>query len=59
MRTITVVGGNLYRVALEQLGDATAWLAIARLNGLTDPTIQGLVTLVIPLPAMGGTPELP
>lgn len=48
MRTITVVGGNLFRIAAEQLGDATQWIRIAQLNGLSDPMLAGVVTLVIP-----------
>jgi hypothetical protein len=46
--TITVAGGNLFRIASEQYGDATAWTTIAKANGLTDPEIAGLVTLTIP-----------
>ena len=53
MRTITVAGGDLYRIALEQLGDATAWVAIARANGLADPTLQGVVKLGIPASKAG------
>lgn len=48
MKTITVAGGNLYQVALEQLGDATQWSRIAELNGLIDPMLTGIVTLQIP-----------
>jgi nucleoid-associated protein YgaU len=48
MRTITVAGGNLFQIAAEQLGDATQWLRIAQANNLSDPELQGLVTLVIP-----------
>jgi hypothetical protein len=46
--TVTVAGGNLFRVALEQLGDCTQWNRIAKLNGLQDPWLTGLVTLKIP-----------
>lgn len=48
MRTITVAGGNLFRIAAEQLGDATQWLRIAQLNALSDPNLTGVVTLLIP-----------
>jgi nucleoid-associated protein YgaU len=48
MRTITVAGGNLFQIAAEQLGDATQWLRIAQANNLSDPELEGLVTLVIP-----------
>lgn len=56
MRTITVVGGNLFRIAAEQLGDATQWIRIAQLNGLSDPMLVGVVTLLIPDrdPSAGG-----
>ena len=42
MKTITVAGGNLFAIALAELGDATQWDRIAKLNGLTDPMIEGL-----------------
>ncbi len=48
MRTITVVGGNLFQIAAEQLGDATQWIRIAQLNRLSDPMLDGVVTLAIP-----------
>lgn len=48
MRTITVAGGNLFRIAAEELGDATQWIRIARLNGLSDPMLKGVVTLRLP-----------
>lgn len=48
MTTIQVVGGNLFQIAAQQLGDATQWIRIAQLNGLTDPQITGQMTLSIP-----------
>jgi hypothetical protein len=56
MKTITVIGGDLFRIALEQLGDATQWSRIAALNGLTDHRISGMMTLKIPArdPKAGG-----
>jgi hypothetical protein len=50
MQTITVNGGNLFALAASLLSDATQWIRIAQLNGLSDPMIQGLVTLQIPAP---------
>jgi hypothetical protein len=50
MLTLTTAGGNLFRIAAEQLADATQWLRIAQLNGLSDPMLTGLVTLEIPDP---------
>ena len=48
MNFVTVAGGDLFRLALAHLGDATQWSRIAGLNGLDDPIIDGLVTLVLP-----------
>jgi hypothetical protein len=48
MKTISVAGGNLFRIASEQLGDATQWVRIAQLNGLSDPMIVGVFVLLIP-----------
>jgi nucleoid-associated protein YgaU len=48
MKTITLAGGTLYRLALTEYGDPTAWWRIAQANGLSDPVLTGTVTLVIP-----------
>ena len=48
MTTITAVGGNLFRIAADTIGDATQWNRIARLNGMTDPLFSGLRTLLLP-----------
>ena len=45
---VTVAGGNLFRLAMTHLGDATQWHRIAALNGLDDPVLAGLVTLRLP-----------
>lgn len=50
MNRTVVVGGDLFRVALQHLGDATQWNRIAALNGLDDPILSGLVKLIIPDP---------
>lgn len=50
----TVAGGDLYRVALEEYGDATAWVDIARANDLVDPQITGITELRLP-PTVRGT----
>jgi hypothetical protein len=54
--TITVAGGDLFHIAAQQLADATQWIRIAQLNGLSDPVISGVTTLQIPAPnpAAGG-----
>ena len=43
-----MAGGDLFRLALEHLGDATQWNRIAALNGLDDPVLDGLQTLRLP-----------
>ena len=55
MKTLIVVGGNLFRIAAEQLGDATQWSRIAQLNNQDDPVLCGIVTLLIPDPLKGAT----
>jgi len=45
MQTIQVAGGNLFRIALVYLGDATQWIRVAQLNGLSDPMLSGTMTL--------------
>jgi nucleoid-associated protein YgaU len=59
MNTITVAGGTLYHIAAAQLGDATQWIRIAQLNQLSDPILQGLVTLQIPPTNPNATGGLP
>lgn len=46
--TLVVVGGDLFRIALRELGDATQWNRIAGLNDLSDPVLRGIMTLQIP-----------
>lgn len=53
MNYVTVVGGDLFRLALTHLGDATQWSRIAGLNGLDDPFLDqplqgGVITLALP-----------
>jgi hypothetical protein len=48
VKTITVTGGDLYHIALDQLNDATQWNRIAQLNDLLDPVLSGVTTLKIP-----------
>lgn len=47
----TVAGGNLLQLAAKVYGKAEAWTGIAKANGLTDPTVQGVQTLNIPVTA--------
>jgi hypothetical protein len=48
MKTITVVGDNLFRIAAVELADATQWVRIAELNSLSDPIIISMISLLIP-----------
>ncbi len=48
MKSITVVGGNLFRIAADELGDATQWIRIAQLNRISDPVLIGVTYLLIP-----------
>ena len=43
---VTASDISLYHVAAKQLGDATQWWRIARLNGMTDPDLSGFATPV-------------
>lgn len=51
---ITVAGANLYALAAHYYGDASEWATIAKANGLTEPMLTGLRTLLIP-PVSGKT----
>jgi hypothetical protein len=48
MKTVPIAGGDLFRIAMEALGDATQWDRIALLNGIDDPMLVGLNTLRLP-----------
>jgi hypothetical protein len=53
-RVITVGGGNLFDIASKEYGDPSAWTQIAQANNLSDPTLTGVNTLIIP-PYNNGT----
>jgi len=48
LKQITVSGGNLFELAAFYLGDATQWNRFASLNGLLDPVLIGINTLLVP-----------
>lgn len=51
MTTLQVNGGNLFQIAAQYLGDATQWIRIAQLNGMSDPMLTAgptPITLLIP-----------
>lgn len=51
---VTTAGGDLYTLAERSYGDATAWPVIAKANGLTDPMLTGVQSLLVP-PSGGST----
>jgi hypothetical protein len=60
--TVQVTGGNLFQLAAKTLGDATQFIHLMQHNGLSDPQLQGLVTLEIPTTpdpvSAGGLPTM-
>jgi hypothetical protein len=48
MRTITLIGGNLFEIAASELGSALQWINIARANGMRDPVFTGELQIMIP-----------
>lgn len=50
---VTVAGANLFELAARYYGDATEWTTIAKANGLTEPVLTGLRSLLIPPTASG------
>ena len=54
MQTITVCGGNLFDISCRYLGSAEDWSTIALLNLIDDPWLNGVTTLVLPPPSIGG-----
>ena len=48
VNSITVAGGDLFRIAAEQLGDARQWWRLAEYNGLQDPVVIGLSLIKVP-----------
>lgn len=59
--TITAIGGDLFALAAQYLGDATQWIRIAQLNGIADPFLLGQIELVLPPVdpnAGGGVPNV-
>lgn len=51
VQQVTMAGGNLMQLASKVYGKAEAWTGIAKANGLSDPNVQGVQTLNIPVTA--------
>jgi hypothetical protein len=49
VQQVTVAGGNLFQLAAKVYGKAEAWTGIAKANGMSDPVVQGVQTLNIPV----------
>jgi hypothetical protein len=47
-KKVRVSHTTLFQVAMMETGDPLQWVAIAELNGLTDPWIVGQAALLIP-----------
>lgn len=45
---VTFYYPNLYRVAVQYYTDANLWTVIAAANGLTDPKVNSVISLLIP-----------
>lgn len=45
---VSLAGGDLYQLASTQYGDAAEWATIARANGLTEPQVSGVQSILIP-----------
>ncbi len=56
MRSVTITADNLFAIAARELGDATQWIRIARLNNISDPVLRGVTVLKLPAidPNAGG-----
>lgn len=50
---VVAAGGDLYRMAADAYGDAAEWTTIAKANGMTDPVIAGVKTILVPPTASG------
>lgn len=50
---VVTAGGDLFRLAEQSYGDATEWATIAKANGLTDPMLSGVQTILVPPRAKG------
>jgi hypothetical protein len=54
-RSITVLGGNLFAIALVQLGDATQAVRIAQLNSISDWFLPDGIPTILQIPPIDAT----
>lgn len=54
--TVHASGTTLFQIAMAQTGTPLQWVAIAELNGLTDPWITAATDILIPPVFPTGTP---
>ena len=47
-RALHVSGTTLFHIAEIYLGDAMRWVELAEINGLVDPWIYGITTILLP-----------
>lgn len=55
-KIVRVSGVTLFQVAMMETGDPLQWVAIAHLNGITDPWIVGQEEILIP-PVLPSGPQ--
>lgn len=56
-QVVNVSDTTLFRLAMIYAGDPLQWVAIAELNGLSDPWVTGQQQIKIPPVFPGGTPS--
>lgn len=54
-KKVRASGTTLYHIAMLETGDPLQWVAIAQLNGLTDPWITAEQEILIPPVLPSGT----
>ena len=55
-KVLRVSNVTLFQIAMQQTGDPLQWVAIAELNGITDPWIVAQQTILIP-PVLPSGPQ--
>ena len=55
-KIVRASGTTLFNIAMMETGDPLQWVAIAQLNGLTDPWITALEEILIP-PVLPSGPQ--